>query len=55
MDKEDRTTFLEMFDMALQSLDSEDLTIDEQTEIRERWIGLMKRLLKPQEIASGAS
>ncbi len=55
MDKEDRATFLELFDMALLALDDEDLTIEEQTEIRERWVGLMKKLLKPQETASGAS
>jgi hypothetical protein len=52
MDKEDRATFLELFDMALNSLDNEDLTFDEQTEIRERWIQLMKKLLLSPSEAS---
>ncbi len=54
MDKHDRAVFLEMMDCALQSLDDENLTIEEQTEIRERWIQLMKKLLKPQESLSGS-
>lgn len=55
MDKYDKQVFLEMMDAALNSLSDEDLSIEEQEEIRERWINLMRRLLKPQETVSGAS